>query len=342
MAQVDLAGVHKVTARGHTYYYAWRGRGAPRLPGKPGSAEFIAALKAAHDSRGRPDLRRVKGLVQAYRASIDWKRLSDGTRKVWAPWLDRIQDHFGALPLGAFARPAIKADIRQWRDGLIDGAKGLRRADMALQVLSRLMSYAVAQGLLMTNPCEGIEKVYASDRSDIIWTPDDMAALRAVASAEVWWAAQLAALTGMRQDDCRKLTWAEVGDLAIERRAGKSRVGKRYLVPIYPELRELLDAIPRRAVQVLTNTRGVPWRSGLSDSFADAAKLAKVDKHFHDLRGTAATRMYLAGLTLREIAEVLAWEEDQVHRIINRYVRRDALLRDRIARLEGFTAGQKA
>lgn len=89
---------------------------------------------------------------------------------------------------------------------------------------------------------------------------------------------------------------------------------------------------------MLTNTRGVPWRSGLSDSFADAAKLAEVDKHFHDLRGTAATRFYLANFTLREIAEILGWEEDHVERIINRYVRRDALLRDRIRRMDENTA----
>jgi len=72
------------------------------------------------------------------------------------------------------------------------------------------------------------------------------------------------------------------------------------------ELRELPADIPRRSVDALTNTRGQPWRSGLRDSFADAAKRAGVDKHFHDLRRTAATRLYLAGFTLREIAEIMA------------------------------------
>jgi hypothetical protein len=72
----------------------------------------------------------------------------------------------------------------------------------------------------------------------------------------------------------------------------------------------------------------------LSDSFGDAARRAGIDKHFHDLRGTAAPRLYLAGFTLREIAEVLAWEAAHEERIIHRYVRRDALLRDRIARVD--------
>ena len=44
--------------------------------------------------------------------------------------------------------------------------------------------------------------------------------------------------------------------------------------------------------------------------------------HFHDLRGTAAFKFYTAGLSIRVIAEILAWSEDQVERIIRRYVGR--------------------
>jgi integrase len=71
----------------------------------------------------------------------------------------------------------------------------------------------------------------------------------------------------------------------------------------------------------------------MSDAFMDAARAAGVDKHFHDLRGTAATRFYLAGFTDREIAETLGWSEERVRRILDRYVRRDAMLRDRIDRM---------
>ncbi len=38
--------------------------------------------------------------------------------------------------------------------------------------------------------------------------------------------------------------------------------------------------------------------------------MENVDLHFHDLRGTAATKFYLARLELRSIAEILGWEED--------------------------------
>jgi integrase len=38
------------------------------------------------------------------------------------------------------------------------------------------------------------------------------------------------------------------------------------------------------------------------------------DLHFHDLRGTAATRFYIAGLSVRIIAEVMGWEEEYVEK----------------------------
>lgn len=44
------------------------------------------------------------------------------------------------------------------------------------------------------------------------------------------------------------------------------------------------------------------------------SKLAERDLHFHDLRGTAATKFYNAGLDKRVIAEILGWEEEHVDR----------------------------
>jgi integrase len=46
--------------------------------------------------------------------------------------------------------------------------------------------------------------------------------------------------------------------------------------------------------------------------------------HFHDLRGTAATRFYVAGLDKRVIAEILGWTEGSVENIIRKYVDRTA------------------
>jgi hypothetical protein len=48
------------------------------------------------------------------------------------------------------------------------------------------------------------------------------------------------------------------------------------------------------------------------------------DLHFHDLRGTAVTKFYIASVPERVIAEIMAWDEDHVAKIIRRYVDRAA------------------
>lgn len=331
MPKVDLKSVYRVTAKGRTYYYAWRGAGAPRLLAEPGTDAFVAELAEALEGRSRPDPARMHGLITAYRASPDWLGLTEKTRRSWSLWLDRLQAHFGQLHVRQFERPSIRPDIRRWRDQY---RATPRAADMGLQVLSRLMKFAVAEGRIERKPEFGIPYLYAADRSDVVWTAADLLELEKHASLELVWAARLAAHTGLRQGDLLRLSWSHVKGHAIEIRTGKSGEKKTTLIPVHAELRALLAEIPRRGPVILTNTDGVPWKTGFGSSWGKATERAGIDKHFHDLRGTYATFAYVAGLTVREIAEILTWSEDDVERLIDRYVKRDELLLDRIRRLD--------
>jgi len=327
---VDLKGLHKVRSKGRVYVYAWRG--GPRLLCEPGTPEFTRELADALASRTSPNKTKIAGLCAMYRASDEWKELSDKTRASWRLWLDRIQDEFGKMSIAAFDRPLIRVAIRKWRDHY---KATPRAADMGLQVLSRLLSFGMAEGKLQNNACAGIPRLYDADRSGIIWLEEDLQALAKIASKEVMWAARLAALTGLRQGDLLRLSWNHISDLSIEIRTGKSRrKPKTTLIPLYGELRQLLAEIPKRGPMVLTTTKGRPWKSGFGSSWQDDVQKAGIDKHFHDLRGTAATKMYLAGLTVREIAVMFTWSETYVEELINRYVKKDELLRDRIRRID--------
>ena len=118
---------------------------------------------------------------------------------------------------------------------------------------------------------------------------------------------------------------------------GKSRGRREAIIPLYDGLRDVLARIPKRATTVLTSSKLRPWTAnGFGSSFNDtkhAAGIADNDLHFHDLRGTAATKFYIAGLPIRVIAEILAWSEDQVERIIRRYVARAAATKEHIRQL---------
>ena len=273
MVKVDLRGIAKVTAKGRTYWYAWRG--GPRLRGEPGSPEFIASYNEAIEERRTPDQSRFRALVTLYRASSDYEGLAPSTRKNWSLWVDRIGEYFGDLRIAQFDRPEkIRPVIRRWRNQWADKP---RTADYALQVLSRVLAHAVDPlGRIAGNPCEGIRRVYDSDRSEIIWTDSDIRELTAIGSPELAHAVDLASHTGLRLGDLIRLSWSHVGEDAIVLRTGKSRQRREAIIPLYDELRVVLDRIPKIATTVLTTSRRKPWTaSGLSSAVQRAKAAAK-------------------------------------------------------------------
>jgi integrase len=348
MVKVDLKGIAKVTAKGRDYWYAWRG--GPRLRGQPGTPEFIASYNEAIESRRTPDTGRFRGVVTAYKANKAFQNLATSTQKNWHPWLDRISDHFGDLSIRQFDRTdKFRPVIRRWRSQWEDTP---RTADYALQVLSTVLSFAVDPlGKIASNPCEGIKRIYSTDRSEIIWTDAEIAEFKGArtkqdnpaCSKELALAVDLAAFTGLRLGDLVRLSWSHVGEDAIELRTNKSRHKREAIVPLYDDLRAVLASIPKRSTVILTSSRGKPWTSsGLSTAVQrvkDAAGWQDKDLNFNDLRGTAATKFYNAGIPLRAIAEIMGWSEDTVEKIIRRYVGKQAATKAWIAEINKARKG---
>jgi len=200
MTSVVLKGLHRVRSGDRTYYYAWRG--GPRIDAEPGSPEFIGRFLEL--TRKLPPSDKIHGLVSAYRGSPAWTDLAVSTRTTWAPWLDRIRDDLGAMSIKTFDKPEVRPVITRWRNRRKDRP---RAADTGKQVLSAVLSFAVAEGKLSANPCFGIPNLYSSDRSEIIWTQDDIDRFLLTSGPEIGWALRLAALTGLRQGDLLRLEW---------------------------------------------------------------------------------------------------------------------------------------
>jgi integrase len=333
MVTVELKGIHTVKAKGTTYYYAWRG--GPRLKGEPGTPAFMASYNEAVANRTEPETGRFRSIITNYKATA-FKKVADSTKRVWTPWIDRISEHFGDLSIAQFNRTdKIRPRIRQWRGQYSETP---RAADTGMQVLSRILSHGVdPMGVLSSNPAEGIKHLYSSDRSEIIWTDADIEQVKACVSDEVKWVIDLAAHTGLRVGDLLRLSWSHVGADAIVVTTGKSKHKREAMIPRYDALNEILDRIPKRSPVILTSTKKQPWKQdGFNTMFWRAKEKANMldrDLHFHDLRGTAATKFYIAGLSVRVIAEVMAWEEATVEKIIRRYVGRQSATKEMIRQL---------
>ena len=212
-----------------------------------------------------------------------------------------IEDEFGTMPLAAVQDRRARGKFKEWRDTMADRP---RVADYAWVVLARVLSVAKDRGTITLNVCERGGRLYEADRAEIIWTSDNITAFCNVASDELQFALLLALWTGQRQGDLIRLSWSQYDGKHIRLRQsnGRKKKGKkRVVIPAGDTLRAALDERrPKKAEgTILRNTFGEPWTSdGFRTSWGKAcekAGLADQDLHFHDLRGTAVTRLALAG-----------------------------------------------
>jgi integrase len=324
---------------GGFYYYAWKGKGAPRLKGEPGSPEFVASWEAAIAGLAGKE-GTIGGLIDLWRESPKYKgtgrkAYSDTTRDNYDFWMNRkdgIKATFGDVPLIAAQKRDFRKEIIAWRDTFLPST---RQADFAIQAISILLSFGVDNDKLDANHALRIPKLYESDRSAIIWRTQDLAILHRYASAEVWQAAKLASLTGLRKVDALNVRWDQIGETKMHVPTRKSRKRTTAVVIRYPELDAFLETLTVRAETVLVNRGGKSWKSGFGASWTrtkarclkhiedetDRAYFAQL--HFHDLRGNAATRLFAAGLSEAQIARFLGWKEAAVKALLDRYVSLD-------------------
>jgi integrase len=281
------------------YGYFGRGPGTVAL-GLEGSPKFFSNL--AQVLEREPASHTVANLIWRYRQSPEFAKLRSRTRSDYEQQLGKIQMTFGALSLKAMESRAVVQHIFAWRDGM---AASPRRADYAIQVLTRLLSWSVKRGLMDQNRAAGIGRLYKGDRSEMIWTVEQVDAFCRTAPEPLVRALTLALETGQRQADLLRLSWSAVDGDVVSLRQRKWDAPAS--VPISERLRKCLGAAPRgNATTILTKEDGNPWDSkgnGFRNSFRTACGKAGVKGvTFHDLRGTFVTRRFEDGWTAEEIA----------------------------------------
>jgi len=136
-----------------------------------------------------------------------------------------------------------------------------------------------------------------------------------------------------------RLPWSSYDGTRIRLR--QSKTGARVSIPVGKPLRDALDATPRVCPVILVNSEGQPWTSdGFRASWRKAQAKAGIDGlTFHDLRGTAITRLALVGCSEAEIGGVTGHSLRAVRSILDAHsLSRDPALADAaIRRLESGT-----
>ena len=326
--RMRLKGINSVTKKladgtERTYYYPWKG--GPRLRGEPGAPEFVASYNEAVARKVVEPQGMLQSVLQAYQASAEFNGLAARTRFDYIEKIKVIEAAFGDFPLSALTDRRTRGIFMAWRDKL--AAKSRRQADYAWQVFARILSWGHNRGLVLANPCARGGRLYRGSRADKIWTADDEAAFLKSAPTHFHLPLLLALWTGQRQGDLLRLPWSGYDGTHIRLR--QSKTGARVTIPVGAPLKAALDAAKKHGPLILTNSLRRPWTShGFQASWGIAARKAGiVGITFHDLRGTAVTRLAIVGCTEAEIATITGHSLRDVHSILDaNYLHRDPAL----------------
>lgn len=353
MVRLDLSGINTVRrklASGEwaTYYYH-RATGR-RLRGKPGSDDFLADYQAAVASIRSTDRNNgaLQSVISAYCASTAFTELRPTTQADYRKQIGKIEDEFADLPIAALNDPAVRGEFLDWRDKLAGRSK--RQADAAIVMLGTIIAWGIDRASfgITANHAARPGRLYKSQRADKIWTDEHIAAFRKVASPEMSLALLLALETGQREGDLLALSRRAYDGARITLRQSK---GNKPIPPIKvtAELKAALDALDHDAVTLLADDRGRPWNQNLflhrwRKTFIEAG-LKDTGLHFHDLRGTFATRAFEAGATVAEVAEVTGHTLATAQAILDHYLARTGRMGDaaihKIERLKKVAAAKR-
>jgi integrase len=317
--RVRLKGVHRVKTKladgSHAiYHYAWRG--GPRLFQQPHSPAFIAEYAAAHAVRKLPPSGILFSIIGQYRSSAAFSQLAEATKKSYRLYLKLIETDFGDMPITALADGRVRGEFKEWRDKM---AATPRKADLAWTVLARLMSFAKDRGVIEANPCERGGRLHSGSRADRIWSDEQLAGVAAAAPDYLKLAVTLAIWTGQRQGDLLRLRWSDYDGSKIA--LVQSKGGRRVVIPVAKALKANLDNTKRKGPLILTNLSGKPWTSdGFRTSWGKLCTKAGINGlTFHDLRGTAVTKLARAGAKIAEIASITGHTFNDVSTILERH-----------------------
>lgn len=320
--RVHLKGIHKVRKQladgSHaTYFYAWRG--GPRLNEIPNTSAFVAAFAAAQNDRKKIPSNTVRSLIQRYKASADFSRLAKTTQNSYESYLADIEKEFGLMLIEWLSNNRARGVFKEWRDTM---AKTPRKADLAWTVLARVMSFSKDRGFIPANPCERGGRLHSGTRADRVWSDEQLGAILAEAEDYMKLAINLALWTGQRQGDVLRLQWSDYDGTCI--RLIQSKTDRTVVIPVAGPLKAVLDKTKRHGPYILSpkkKKKGFYWTSdGFRASWSKLCARAGIKGlTFHDLRGTAVTKLARAGATVAEIASVTGHSLSDVATILDRH-----------------------
>ena len=290
-------------------------RGASRSARSPRWASPRRAGNVTRERRSRtarPD-RRGPPPCSATSSRGEWKearfdRCKPATGKSYASLLDgRLLPAFGAQPLDRIS----PAHVRRWFDDFSRTAPG--NANHGLGLLRGIMDFAVARGLVETNPARGV-KPNRREALTRFLSREEIARLHGALDRQTGRGkrfrqqadiVRLLLLTGCRRSEIVRLRWSEVDEAKLV--LADSKTGPR-TVPLNVQARRILDRQPRNGSPFVFPSPRDPARprgGNLSLWYRIRREAGIEDVRLHDLRHTHATHAVMNGVPVPVVSRLL-------------------------------------
>jgi len=322
-----LKGMHRVRRKlkdGDRWYF-YKCRGGPRFWSdtiyNPTSPAFFRAYEGTTKVQAPHDYM-TPSMVDDFLSSSSMPK-RERSREDIRKWGLRFADHFKDAPAIIFEERGSRGEVNTWRALWKHSPK---QHDMAGVHAVRILNWAASEGKISEHHCHKLRRLYEVDRSEVVWSFADREVFNAVAPDWVRRILCVACETGLRPADLIKLTASHIEKTPSGRRlrVKTAKSGRFAHIPVTATLAQVIDSTPKDQLLILTNASGNPltphrvseavrqWRdkAGLSDEL-----------RLYDARGTAATRLLNAGLSLAEIANHMGWSVRFAASVIEHYAR---------------------
>jgi integrase/recombinase XerD len=297
------------------FYFRRRTKECPnapkiRLPGLPGSTEFMSAYQQAllgQDQRppkrafNRPGTFRF--LCNAYYASPVFKALNRGTQD----WRRRVLDGI-CLVHGDSPMSGLKArHIRKLRD---EKSETPSASENRLKALRAVLRWGVDEEIIDDDPTVGIKPLRYHSDGHHCWTKDEVKTFedRHPIGSQARLAMALMIYTACRIGDVVLLGPQHIRGGRLQYRQAKNALRKPadMDIPVFAELAEIISASPINDLTFLITEYGKPFTTkGFGNKFRDYCNQAGLPNcTAHGLRKAAATWLAECGATTHEIMAI--------------------------------------
>jgi integrase len=289
-------------------FYFRRGKGPRiRLPdyGAPGFEESYLAARASTipKSQARAALGTLEWLIEQYRASGDYAKLSYATRRQRDNIFKGIVARAGHVPVRAITSGNVK-------NGMDERASTPAQARHYFDTLRGMFRWAVAAQHASGDPTSVLDRPSPIEgEGHEPWSEDDIAAYEARWDAgthqRVWMHVLLH--TGFRRGDAVTFGRQHVRDGVATIKTEKT--GTEVTIRLPAELLDTLAIGPTGDLAFIVGKNGKPLtKEGFGNLFRAAVKAAGIiNRSAHGLRKTAATRFAEDGASEAELDALFGW-----------------------------------